>query len=86
MLCHLQENPQQILNPPQGNLMPKFCDAWASLEIDTPNTLKSNFVLNALDSSEDYLVSEKLYELVGAKMVEFRKNLVKSTPPSSLQE
>lgn len=86
MLSQLRENPQQIPNPSRDDLMRMLCDALASLEIDCSKALKNNFVLNALDASVDFLVSEKLYELVGAEMIAFRESLTKSTPPSSLKE
>ena len=60
--------------------------AWKSLEIDTTKALKNNFILNSFDGSEDHLVSDKLFGLVGAEMLEFREALLKSQLPSSLQE
>ena len=47
--------------------------AWETLEIDTKTEFKSLFMINALDESEDYLVSDKLFALIGDEMVDFRK-------------
>ena len=41
---------------------------------------------NALDGSEDYLVSEKLYSLVEDEMVKFRNELMSSKPAKTLKE
>ena len=44
------------------------------------------FVTNSLDGSEEYLVSDKLFQLVGDKMVEYRKELMKSKVPKTIIE
>ena len=49
--------------------------AWETLEINAKREFKSLFVTNALDGSEDYLVSDKLFTLIGDEMVDFRKEL-----------
>ena len=49
---------------------------WETLEIDTKREFKSFFVANALDESEDYFVSDKLFALVGVEMVDFRNELM----------
>ena len=50
--------------------------AWKTLKIDTKRKFKPLFVTNALDGSEDYLVSDKLFALIGDEMVDFRKELM----------
>ena len=49
--------------------------AWETLQINAKREFKSLFVTNALDGSEDYLVSDKLFTLIGDEMVDFRKEL-----------
>ena len=49
---------------------------WKTLEIDTKRDFKSPFVTNALDGSEDYLVSHKLFALIGDEMADFQKELI----------
>ena len=56
--------------------MSVLLQAWETLEIDTKRGFKSLFVTNALDGSEDYLVSDKLFALIGDEMVDFRKELM----------
>ena len=60
--------------------------AWELLDLDTDREFKSLFVTNALDGSEDYLVSDKLYALVGNEMVKFRTELMTSRPAKTLKE
>ena len=45
-------------------------------QIDSKREFKSFFVTNALDESEDYFVSDKLFALVGVEMVDFRNELM----------
>ena len=53
-----------------------------------PNQFKiitlDDYSVHKLDGSEDHLVSSELYNLVKAEVVEFRKNLMESSPPKSL--
>ena len=41
---------------------------------------------NALDESEDYLVSDNLFALIGGEMVDFRKELMPQNSVKSLKE
>ena len=41
---------------------------------------------NALDGSEDYLVSSKLFALIGDEMVDFRKELMSQNSVKTLKE
>ena len=50
--------------------------SWEKLQIDTEKEFKSLFVTDALVGSEDYLVSDKLYALIGEEMLNFRKYLM----------
>ena len=86
MLTQLKENPKAVPKPPRDEMISMLNRAWKSLEIDTTKALKNNFILNSFDGSEDHLFSDKLFGLVGAEMLEFREALLKSQPPSSLQE
>ena len=56
------------------------------LKVDTEKELKSLFVSKALDDSEDYLVSDKLYALIGEEMLKFRKDLMLPKPIKALKE
>ena len=50
--------------------------AWGTLDTDTKREFKLLPVTNALDRSADYLVSDKLFGLIGDEMVNFRKELM----------
>ena len=47
---------------------------WETLEIDTKRKFKSLFMTNTLEGSQDYLVSDKLFALIGDEMVDFQKS------------
>ena len=55
--------------------------------IEEERAFKTLFVTNAFDGSEDYLVSDKLFQLVVPQLLEFREKLMKkSKSPKSFQE
>ena len=56
------------------NMLASSCEA---LKVDPVLALKNNFVLNKLDGSENYLVYNKLFEIVGREMLEFRAKMMK---------
>ena len=60
--------------------------AWETLEINTEREFKSLFVTNALDGSEDYLVSDKLFALLGDEMVDFWEELMSQKSVKTLKE
>ena len=59
---------------------------WETLEADSKRECKSIFVTNALDGSEDYLVSNKLFALIGDEMVNFWKELMPQNLVKTLKE
>ena len=65
MLEQLNNDPNKILSPSRDEMMRMLLKSWELLDVDTEREFKSLFVTNALDGSEDYLVSDKLYALVG---------------------
>ena len=50
-------------------------DAWNSLDIDVEEFFKQNFLTSAVEGSEDYRVSQKLYSLVFEELNDFRQDL-----------
>ena len=52
--------------------------SWEKLQINTEKEFRLLFVTNALNGSEDYLVSDKLYVLIREEMLKFR--ICKQTP------
>ena len=60
--------------------------SFGSLEIDVSSRFKALWVTNALDGSEDYLVSERVIALVGNKMKTFLNDLMKKKSAKSLKD
>ena len=58
--------------------------AWRGIPNNFADIFKKLFVTNALDGSEDHLVSDKLFALIGNEMHTFRKKLLKSPVPVNL--
>ena len=51
------------------------------VKIDVKSAFKSVWVANALEGSEDYLVSDKIFGLVGKSMTSFRTEMIAKPPP-----
>ena len=86
MLQKLRDDPTKIPAPTRDEMMHMLSESWKTVNICPVKALKNNFVLNALDGSEDYLVTDSLMQLVGEEIKSFRKELIKSPPPKSIQE
>ena len=57
--------------------------SWDAITTDLSQVFKKLFVTNKLDGSEDYLVSDKLFSLIGNEMKDFRNSLLKSDVPNN---
>ena len=85
MLEQLEKDPIKIPSPSRSEVMSMLLQAWERLEIETKREFKSLFVTNALDGSEDYIVSDKLFALTGDEMVDFRKELMSQNSVKTLK-
>ena len=47
-----------------------FLAAWKETDVDFIAVFKKLFVTNAFDGSEDFLVSDKLFSLIGDEILE----------------
>ena len=86
MLQQLTENRNKVPNPSRDDMMKMLNDSWQALILDPIQALKNNFVSNSFDGSEDYLVHDKLFSIVGEQMVAFREYLLDQPVPNSLQD
>ena len=81
MLEQLRVDPSKMPQPSRDDMMKMLAESFNSLKIDEVNRFKVLWVTNALDSSEDYLVSEKIIALVGSHLKEFRDESTKKDSP-----
>ena len=58
MIDQLKANPKKIPQPSRDDMMRMLSESFEAVEIDVVTHFKSLWVTNALDGSEDYLVSE----------------------------
>ena len=56
------------------------------VKIDVKSASKSVWVTNAIDGSEDYLVSDKTFGLNGKSMTSFRTEIIAKPPPKTVKE
>ena len=59
--------------------------SWDAITTDLSQVLKKLFVNNKLDGSEDYLVSDKLFSIIGREMKDFRDTLINSDVPNKFR-
>ena len=79
ILEQLEKDPIKIPSPLQNEMMSMLLQAWETLACDTKRDFKSLFVTNTLDWSEDYLVPDKSYALIGDEIIELMsQNSVKT--------
>ena len=86
MLDQLRADPKNIPQPNRNEIMRMLVESFDSLEIDVVNRFKALWVTNALNGSEDYLVSERIITLVGDQLKEFRDELMKKESPKNLKQ
>ena len=78
MLKILEADKSKIPSPSRDNLIKMLMSSVSQV-------FKKLFVTNKLDGSEDYLVSDKLFSLIGNEMKDFRDSLLKSDVPNNLK-
>jgi hypothetical protein len=89
MLKKLDEEPDKIPAPDRDDLMKMCNDAFwrAAEQMDAAMAFKQNLITLALDGSEDYIASDRLWKIVGQEMKAFRADLLKETEgPKDLAE
>ena len=88
MLDKLESNPEKIPSPNRDDMMRMTVNAFSEVtdQRDYSKAFKTLFVTNALDGSEDYMVSDNLQKLIGKQIREFRENLMREPPPKNLNE
>ena len=88
MLEKLESNPDKIPSPTRDEMMNMIVSAMSEVKIDTKKAFKNLFVTNALDleGSEDHLVSDRLFQLVGREMQKFRLELLSEEAPKRLKD
>jgi len=86
MLRQLRENPSKIPQPSRDEMLEMLHTSWKELTVDPVHAMKVNFLNNAFDGSDDYIVSDKLFSIVREEMLKFRKDLLTSTPPSDIKD
>ena len=79
-----QKNNAKIQSPSRDDMMKTIATAWNKPNVDHTRAFKILFVTVSLGGSEDYLVSDRLFKLIGDSMVSFRKKLIESEIPASL--
>ena len=86
MLEKLAEDRNKIPSPTRSEMMSIVIQANDALKIDKTSAFKSVWVLNALDGSENYLISNRIMRLVGTSVQAFREELMSKPCPTTIKE
>ena len=73
MIEQLRLDPKKIPQPSRDHIIQMLLESCNSLEIDVTSRFKARWVTNALDGSKDYLVSERVFALVGESFKHFKE-------------
>ena len=71
--------------PNREEMINMLLAVWKETDVDFTAVFKKLFVTNKFDDSEDFLVSDELFSLIGDDMLEFRRQLLNSEVPINLQ-
>ena len=71
MLEKLEVDKNKIPSPTQEEMVKLLHTAWKETIVDFAAAFKSLFVTSALDGSDNYLVSDRLFDLIGEAMKRF---------------
>ena len=86
MLEKLKTDKEKIATSDRDDMMVLLCNAMKTMKFDKEKAFKSLFLTNSLDGQEDYMVSAKLFQLIGKEIQDFRKKLLSRNCPKSLSE
>ena len=84
MLQRLQIDKKKVPSPKREDMVKMLLFAWREVPNNFADVFKKLFVTSALNGSEDHLVSDKLFALIGSEMQKFRKELTESPLPANL--
>ena len=85
MLKMLEIDKNKVPSSKREDMVQMLLSAWQDVPNNFPDVLKKLFVANALDGSEDHLVSDNLFALIGNDIQTVRKELMETPVPANLQ-
>ena len=78
-------NPGKVPLPGRNEMMKLLNDAKKDVKTDESSAFKSLWVTNAFNGPEDYLVSDKIFDLVAESMRSFRSDMIQISPPNTIK-
>ena len=78
MLKKLEVDERKVASPSHEQIIEMLLGAWKDTDVDFN-------AINAFDRSENLLVPDKLFSLIGDDMLEYRRHLLNSDVPANLQ-
>ena len=71
MLKKLEVDKSKVPSPGREDVVQMLLDSWKQNEVHYPLVLKKLFATNKFAGTEDYLVSDKSFKLIGDDMLEY---------------
>ena len=85
MIKKLREDPTKIPTVGRNEIMNLTIESWNELKVDVEARYKSLWLTNALDGTEDSLTSDKMFQLVGHDLFDYREKLTNSESTATLK-
>ena len=82
----LQNDLQKVPAPDWNEMMRLLVNSNKDVKIDVKSAFRSVWITDALDGSEDCLVSDKMFGLFGESMTSFRTEMTEKPPPKTVKE
>ena len=84
MIKKLEVDKNQVPSSSREQMIEMLLAAWKETDVDFTAVFKKLFVTNAFDGSADFLVSDKLFSLIGDETPEYRRELLNFEVPANL--
>ena len=84
MLKKLEVDKNKVPLRNREQMIEMLLAAWKETDVDFTAVFKKLFVTNAFDGSADFLVSDKLFSLIGDETPEYRRELLNFEVPANL--
>ena len=84
VLKMLEIDKNKVPSPRRDDMVQMLLSAWENVPNNFPDVFRKCFV-NTLSGSEDHLVSDNLFALVGNKMQRVRRELIETPIPANLK-
>ena len=81
MLQKLENDKTKVPSPSKDKIMSLACNAMEKVSFDKEKAFKSLFLTNSLNGSEDFMVSDRIFSLIGQNIKKIWEKLMNEPCP-----